>query len=404
MPQVVTAPGVYVEETRGAAPVARVATSTAVFVGRTPRGPVAVHDGPAQVRGAREFEQVFGDAAEDLPLGLAVRDFFAHGGREAWIVRLRTGAAQDADAGPGAPLQPADYIGDAATGSGLHALARIDAFNLLCLPPDVPGGDVAPEVWRAALAQCVQRRAMLLVDAPAAWDDSAALPSAAALAALGLDGDAARNAALYYPRLVQPGAPGAMSRRPRVPCGAVAGLYAATDLSRGVWKAPAGLEVALRGGLLPSRVLTDAQQAQLNVLGINCLRRFPQGSVVWGARTLAGADTRADAYKYVPVRRMALHLHDSLERGLAWTVFEPNDETLWARVRLAATAFLQGLFREGAFQGATPREAYLVRCDAATTTAADVAAGRLRLLVGFAPLKPAEFVTLSLGLPAAPPV
>lgn len=400
MPQPISYPGVYVEE--GHEPVRRiagVATSVAVFVGRAPRGAVAGGAGPVRLRNFSEFEREFGTVEPDWALGLAVLDFFANGGHEPWVARLHANALATADSAMGPVLQVADYLGDAAACTGLHALQKIDAFNLLCIPPDLPGGDIDAELWQVALALCVQRRAMLLVDPPAAWDATVALPDAQALAQLGLHGSAARNAALYFPRLLADGTPGAA---PRAPCGAVAGIIACMDAEHGVWKAPAGLEATLQG-LLPARMLGDGQQALLDPIAINCLRRFPQGTAVWGARTLAGADARGDAYKYVAVRRTALFLEDSLQRGLAWTVFEANHEALWARVRLSATAFLDNFFRLGAFQGRSPRDAYFVKCDAATTTRADVEAGILHLEVGFAPLKPAEFLELRIALQAASP-
>jgi phage tail sheath protein FI len=179
------------------------------------------------------------------------------------------------------------------------------------------------------------------------------------------------------------------------PTGAVAGVIARTDGSRGVWKAPAGTDAGLNGlaGLTVS--LTDDENGQLNPVAINCLRSFPVwGRVVWGARTLKGADQQADEYKYLPVRRLALYLEESLYRGLKWVVFEPNDEPLWSQIRLNVGAFMQNLFRQGAFQGNTPAKAYFVKCDSETTTQNDINLGVVNILVGFAPLKPAEFVVL----------
>jgi Bacteriophage tail sheath protein len=182
-----------------------------------------------------------------------------------------------------------------------------------------------------------------------------------------------------------------------VPCGIVAGVMSRTDSQRGVWKAPAGLDAALSGVRGLQVNLTDDENGLLNPLGINCLRSFPvSGRVVWGARTMRGADQLADEYKYVPVRRTALFLEESLYRGTQWVVFEPNDEPLWAQIRLNIGAFMQNLFRQGAFQGRTPREAYLVKCDKETTTQNDINLGIVNILVGFAPLKPAEFVIIKI--------
>jgi phage tail sheath protein FI len=184
---------------------------------------------------------------------------------------------------------------------------------------------------------------------------------------------------------------------PFAPCGAVAGVWARTDATRGVWKAPAGLDATLVGVPALSKPMTDDENGQLNPLGVNCLRAFQAvGRVVWGARTLRGNDQLADEYKYVPVRRTALYIEESLYRGLKWVVFEPNDESLWAQIRLNAGAFMHNLFRQGAFQGTSPRDAYFVKCDKETTTQNDIDLGIVNILVGFAPLKPAEFVVIKL--------
>jgi phage tail sheath protein FI len=284
--------------------------------------------------------------------------------------------------------------------TGIFALEKADLFNLLCIPPPTRDADTDPTVYQAAMQYCTDRRAMLIVDSPLAWGaraETAAGNATAGLGTLNLSGTAARNAALYFPRVVQ-----ADPLRDRqldvfVPCGIIAGVMARTDAQRGVWKAPAGLDAALNGiqGLQVN--LTDDENGQLNPLGINCLRSFPvTGRVVWGARTLRGADQLADEYKYVPVRRTALFIEESLYRGTQWVVFEPNDEPLWAQIRLNVGAFMQNLFRQGAFQGKTPREAYFVKCDKETTTQNDINLGIVNILVGFAPLKPAEFVIIKL--------
>ena len=143
--------------------------------------------------------------------------------------------------------------------------------------------------------------------------------------------------------------------------------------------------------------LNDAENGELNPLGINCLRSMPaSGRIIWGARTLQGDDRLASEWKYIPVRRTALFLEESLFRGTQWVVFEPNDEPLWAQIRLNIGAFMQSLFRQGAFQGKTPREAYFVKCDKETTTQNDIDHGIVNILVGFAPLKPAEFVVIKI--------
>jgi hypothetical protein len=179
------------------------------------------------------------------------------------------------------------------------------------------------------------------------------------------------------------------------PCGVVAGLYARIDSERGVWKAAAGTEATLRGVTALGYVLSDPENGVLNPLALNCFRRFPiYGHVAWGARTLVGSDAEGSEWKYIPVRRTALMLEESLFRGTKWVVFEPNDESLWAQIRLNIGAYMQSLFRQGAFAGASPREAYYVKCDAETTTQDDRNKGIVNIEVGFAPLKPAEFVVI----------
>jgi phage tail sheath protein FI len=294
----------------------------------------------------------------------------------------------------------AAYLGDQSQKTGLFALDKADLFNLLCLLPDALDGDVPVAAWQAAMAYCAQRRAMLIVDPPTGWDakpDTAASTARDGLQDLGLSGPFARNAALYFPRLLQSNPLREGQIEDFVPCGAIAGIMARTDSTRGVWKAPAGLDAAINGiqGLTVN--LNDAENGMLNPLGINCLRAFPvNGRVVWGARTLRGADQLADEYKYVSVRRTALFIEETLYRGTQWVVFEPNDEPLWSQIRLNLGAFMNGLFRQGAFQGKTPAEAYFVKCDKETTPQNDIDKGIVNILVGFAPLKPAEFVIVKL--------
>jgi phage tail sheath protein FI len=177
----------------------------------------------------------------------------------------------------------------------------------------------------------------------------------------------------------------------------VAGIMARTDSQRGVWKAPAGLEAGFSGVRELSYKLDDGANGRLNPLGLNCLRSFPVfGTVVWGARTLAGADVLASDWKYVPVRRLTLFIEESLYRGTQWAVFEPNDEPLWAQIRLNLGAFMHNLFVQGAFKGASPRDAYFVKCDKETTPQNAIDLGIVNIVVGFAPLKPAEFVVIKI--------
>lgn len=275
---------------------------------------------------------------------------------------------------------------------GLYALEYADLFNILCIPPYKSDENVDASLTATAAVYCEKRRAMLLVDPLSAWNDKNDPKQ-------NLDkiGTRSKNAALYFPRLCQPDPLREDRVEPFVPCGAVAGIFARTDRDRGVWKAPAGLDTTLVGVPELSVSLTDNENGELNPLGINCLRTRPAvGNVIWGARTLQGDDRLASDWKYVPVRRMALFLEESLYRGTQWVVFEPNDEPLWAQIRVNVGAFMHNLFRQGAFQGTTPREAYLVKCDSETTTQNDINLGIVNILVGFAPLKPAEFVIIKI--------
>jgi uncharacterized protein len=300
----------------------------------------------------------------------------------------------------GSALIATDYTNGESGKTGLFALKKADLFNLLVIPPPTRLADTDPTVYQAALKICADERAMLLVDPPFAWGTSSATAAAnaiAGLSTLGLSGTEARNAALYFPRVRQadPNRKGQVDTF--VPGGIVAGIFSKTDATRGVWKSPAGIDAALSGiqGLQVN--LNDQENGQLNPLGINCLRSFPvTGRVIWGARTLRGADQLADEYKYIAVRRTALFIEESLYRGTQWVVFEPNDEPLWAQIRLNIGAFMHNLFRQGAFQGSTPREAYMVKCSRETTTQNDINQGIVNILVGFAPLKPAEFVIIKI--------
>ena len=309
--------------------------------------------------------------------------------------------ADNTSGSDGADLAANDIVGSTndANKTGIYALRKTDIFNLLCIPPLTPGtadNGVSP-LWSEAAKLCKERRAFLIVDAPSGWTVSTAASSVGSFSAV----DRA-YAAIYFPRVRVPDPLQDNNLADFAPSGVVAGIISRTDAERGVWKAPAGIDAGLRGVLglsingLPA-TLSDKENGDLNPLGINCLRTFPTiGSVVWGARTLEGADALASQWKYVPVRRLALYIEESLYRGTQWVVFEPNDEPLWAQIRLNVGAFMHSLFRQGAFQGTTPREAYLVKCDRETTTQDDVNRGMVNVLVGFAPLKPAEFVVIKI--------
>jgi hypothetical protein len=289
-------------------------------------------------------------------------------------------------------------IGDQTSKTGLFALEAVDLFNILCIPRTaiVSGTNAlsptaATTVISVATQYCEKRRAFFIVDTPNNVDSVQEIKEWLGAAARH------KNTALYFPRTQIADPMDNFRLRSVGASGTVAGLYARTDSARGVWKAPAGTEATLVGVQGFDYKLNDPENGTLNPLAINCLRNFPvYGNICWGARTLDGSDQQASEWKYVPVRRLALFIEESLFRGTQWVVFEPNDEPLWAQIRLNVGAFMHNLFRQGAFQGSTPREAYLVKCDKETTTQNDINLGIVNILVGFAPLKPAECVIIKI--------
>ena len=389
MPIPPTYPGVYIEEVpSGSHPIPGVPTSVTAFIDYFKQGPInkAIH-----IRNFGDFERTFGGLDGRSEASYSIRQFFDNGGSEAWVVR--TGYN---------PPNGAALIGSEHQKTGLYALGDADLFQLLCIPrtaqisncdPDRLSSSEAVDVIAAALEYCESRRAFFIVDIPndnncvddiKKWvEDNRRFRH--------------RNAALYFPRLQI--ADPLNSSRPRSigTSGTLAGVYARTDSSRGVWRLPAGSETALNGVLALDYNVNDAENATLEVLAINCLRTFPiYGLVAWGARTLEGSDQSVSEWRYIPVRRLGLFIEESLYRGTKWVVFEPNDEQLWAQVRLAVGTFMHRLYLQGAFQGTTPSRAYFVKCDLETTTQDDINSGIVNILIGFAPLKPAEFVLIKI--------
>jgi uncharacterized protein len=348
--------------------------TAAAFIGNATAGPV---NQPECISVFPAFEQKFGGLAANLELGYAIRQFFLNGGSSAWVVRVPVNGT------------------DAGIIQSIRMLESVDVFNLLALP-----GITAPAVLRAAAEYCGKRRAFLVADSP----PGAATPSQMSAAIASGAVPPTINGAVYYPwiKIADPLNPGQLRLIP--PSGTVVGMIACTDHTWGVWKAPAGPEVVPRGMKGLAYGLSQTEADQLNALGVNCFRDFPAtGPLLWGTRTLLGSEAAASEWKYIPVRRLALFVEQSVERGTQWAISEPNDEKLWAQIRLDVGAFLHCLFREGAFQGQRPQEAYFVKCDDTTITPQDVAFGVLNILIGFAPLRPAEFVVLKLQQKAQPP-
>jgi phage tail sheath protein FI len=245
---------------------------------------------------------------------------------------------------------------------------------------------------------CAKKRAFYIVDSWELSTTSNLIQSGPVGSTTGsLTGQYSNNSAFYFPWVQAPDP--LFGNRPTLfpPCGFVAGIYAATDASRKVWKAPAGINASLTGVLGLQTNLTDLENGQLNIQAINCLRQFKvYGDVVWGARTLQGSDQAGSEWKYIPIRRLALYIESSLYDGTQWVVFEPNDVPLWSQIRLNVGAFMQGLFLDGAFQGTTPQQAYFVKCDAENNPQSSIDLGIVNILVGFAPLYPAEFVVIQI--------
>jgi phage tail sheath protein FI len=327
------------------------------------------------------------------------------------VTTAPTGLKGGSDGGTGndGVVGPGDVVPSGSGSGGIYALnSRLfPRFNLLCLP-DVPASDPAitsapatnSQALTTAMGYCRDQRAFLLVDTPRdptkPQDWNISPPALGGLPALG------EHAAIYYPRLlISEAGPGGITRQFDVPpCGAVAGVMASIDASRGVWKAPAGLGAGIVGASDLSVGTSDAVSGNLNPQGVNVLRTFPgAGMVVWGARTLKGADSQTSDFKYVPVRRLTDYIASSLYLGTQFAVFEPNDPELWGQLRLAVGTFMRRLFRQGAFQQSPKRaesDSFFVVCDETVNPQSEIDLGRVNVVVGFAPLKPAEFVIVTI--------
>lgn len=336
-----------------------------------------------------------GDITQTLALGLAWggTEISASAPRRPVASPPGDAAGRFAGGTDGSGVGPGDIVPPSTRG-GVYALGVLlfPRFNLLCLP-GVTSDDVVQ--IGAAIAYCRDERAFLVVDSPAGGF-AAIPPNLGSLPALG------EHAALYYPRLklVESQAGGTTRTLNLPPCGAVAGVIARIDTRRGIWKAPAGIEAGIAGVNDLTQPTDDNLSGQLNPKGVNVLRTFPgAGMVIWGARTLKGDDSQSSEWKYVPVRRLANYIESSLSLGTQFAVFEPNDPDLWGQLRLAVGSFMRGLFRQGAFQQSTRRneaDSFFVVCDETVNPQSEIDLGRVNIVVGFAPLKPAEFVVISI--------
>ncbi len=366
---VISYPGVYVEEiSTGIRPIQGVSTNTTGFVGLTARR--KTDKTVKLVTSWHDFEREFGGIFEPSPqqqghqfLPHAVQGFFANGGTRAVIAAINLA--------PGETITDANYIGANDPPSGLAALAQRDDISILVAP-----GVTSPGVHQAMVAQCETRRDRIaLLDLPLDFAQSGTvqLPNTS-------------YAAAYWPWLTT-------DHAVVPPSGFIAGQYARLPAHR----APRSDIVAGAMGL--SQAINDNEQVRLSELRINSLRIFPGriGPLVWGLRSL----NEDPEWRYLFMRRYAIYLEQSVARGLSWTVFEPNAPALWQPVTNHVADFLYAEWRNGGLVGAKPEQAFFVKCDRSTMTQSDIESGRLVMIIGFAPIKPAEFVIIRIGLWAA---
>ena len=368
-----SAPGVYIEEVGFAAkPIEGVSTSTAGFVGLTRRGPFAAEKVPRELTSFARFEEIYGgtDDLKCVPktnyVAHAAKAFFDEGGQKLFVARVRPGKSGAASV--------KDWQ------NALDALLKVKGISIVAAPGSTEQGRQAGAIQSRLIAQVdsagVYRFAVL--DIPKNKTPAEAVAYCREFNS--------KNAAFYYPWVT------VADNATVPPSGFICGIYARNDSERGVAKAPAN--ELLRGVIGLERLITHAEQELLNSAGVNCLRYFADKTYrVWGART-ASSDPE---WKYVNVRRLLNFLEESIDRGMQWVMFEPNDESLWARMVRVVSSFLYDVWRRGALMGTKPELGFFVRCDRTTMTQNDIDNGRLICLVGVAPTRPAEFVIIRIA-------
>jgi phage tail sheath protein FI len=296
----------------------------------------------------------------------------------------------------GPPVSNTDLIGTPDLKTGLHALDDVTDVNFVAIPGASDAGVISQAVGYCG----IRRDCVYIADSPGMTTKDAPVTDPAHVADFLSNKVTTKTSygAFYYPWMLvdDPVGAGKNPTRRVPPSGFVAGMYARIDNTRGVWKAPAGTEANVIGPLALEYSTTDSEQDILNPIGVNCIRQFPaSGIVIWGARTMG---TLSDPeWRYIPVRRYAIYLEQSIYRGTQWAVFEPNDQRLWASLKANIEDFLMGEFRKGALAGASPQQAFEVKCDADLNPDSEVNAGRVNMEVKFAPLKPAEFVIIRIS-------
>ncbi|MFJ5780278.1 phage tail sheath family protein [Streptomyces sp. NPDC093094] len=421
----VQAPGVYVKEVpSGVRQIVGVGTSIPAFLGYTKAPDMDAAAGlteaerqvPTLIRSWQEFASGYGvkEIAEEiaeatdpvakralercLPLAEAVYGFFANGGASCYVVGFTS---------PQKAVSVQDLKGDAGARTGLAGLEAVHDVAMVAVPSlwdmttNATASQAAPDEAEgisrmAAVAKhCTEQGDRLaILDPPPGLDPDQAKAFADSLDAP--DSDAAAFTTLYYPWITVPGVDA--SARTVPPSGHLAGVWARTDAERGVFRAPANQ--VLRGVTELATTLTDEQHGELNVKGVNCLRRFPdRGLLVWGARTRSSARD----WRYLNVRRVVSFLSDSVRESTTWAVFEPNDERLWATLRHSVTSFLTDQWRQGALMGRTPDEAFYVICDNTNNKPETIDAGKVICDIGVAPVRPAEFVHFTITQLAGEP-
>lgn len=365
-------PGVYVEEIpTGVRSIEGVQTSTAGLIGVTEFGPT---DRVTRIKNFAEFQQNYGGFRKDSWLAHSALQFFDNGGKDLYVARVvpqRSG-----------PPDEDDYK------RGFALLDNAKDISIVAVP-----GVGTPSIVAFGADYCERRQDCFFIGEMAQEDQT----TDHALAFIGALSSKNTYGALYFP-WIKINDPLGESEQPLLvpPSGAIAGIYARVDYSRGVWTSPAGEQAIIKGAVGLAANISDGEQDALNPARVNTIRSFPShSSVVWGARTMGSATN--PEYRYVAVRRTAIFLGQSIQRGTRWAVHEPNDENLWQALRQSVADFMLPLWRAGAFQGSKPEHAFFVKVDRDTLSQNDVDAGIVNIVIGFAPLKPAEFVNIKIG-------
>lgn len=372
------APGVYIEEvTSSTKPVEAVGTSTAGFIGTAPDVSKHVHEA-VQISNWSQFQKTFiSEAKASTHLSNAVFGFFQNGGSKCFIVNIG---------------RDETIVGEGEGRKGINKLEEIDEIAIVAAP-----GFSDAKSYDALLTHCENMEdRFAILDSPREIKNLQELLKVAKPA--NEEGAKARQSdrgfgAYYFPWIMtsDPLNPSNIITIP--PSGHMAGIYARTDTLRGVHKAPANEIV--KGALQLSYKITQSEQGELNVNGVNCIRSFPgEGIRVWGARTLA---PKGSEWKYINVRRLMTMIQESIAQSTKWVVFEPNTEVLWKSIKRNIEAFLYRLWMQGALKGNTPDQAYFVKCDNETNPPETIEAGMVITVIGVAPAKPAEFVIFRIG-------